>query len=104
MEVKENSCIDTSVCKSFVLSGLKEIVSQQIIVSSNPSHGFFTIRSTNTLHHVKIKLYDGKSGLIQNWEMPGLKEQEFHVEVTAGFYYLKIEASEGFKVLPVMFE
>lgn len=104
LEVNENSCVDTSNCLSFVLTGIKNVLTQQIIVSSNPSKGSFAISCTNSLQNVKITLFDAKGGIIKIWEMPSLREQDFHLEIFPGLYYLKIDAAEGFKILPLMFE
>ena len=104
VEVNENSCVDTSICNSFVLAGLKDILTQQIVLSSNPSSGYFSIKCANTLHNVNVSLFDTKGALIQKWEISSLQDQEFHVETTHGLFHLKIEASEGFKILPLMIE
>jgi hypothetical protein len=104
LEVKENSCVDTSGSIAFTLAGIKNLLTQQIVVSSNPSKGSFAIRSTNTLLNVKVSLYDTKGRIIKIWDMQSLQEQDFYLETSSGLYYLKIEASEGFKVLPLIFE
>lgn len=104
VEVKENNCVDTSGCVAFTLTGLKNLLAQEVVVSSNPSRGSFAIRCTNSLNNVKVTLIDAKGVIINLWEMPDLKDQEFQVSTSQGFYYLKIEAEEGFKVVPIMFE
>lgn len=104
LEVKENSCTDTSNCLPFTLTGIKTMLTQQIVVSSNPSRGSFALHCTNSLHHVKVTLYDIKGGIIKIWEMQGLQDQDFHLDTSPGLYYLKIESAEGFKILPLMFE
>jgi hypothetical protein len=102
VEVKEDNCTDTSTCFSFVLTGIKPILHNEQSITPNPSNGQFTLESSVTLHHVKIHLYDSEGSIKQIWEMDELSEEPFNVAISSGLYYLKIEASEGLKVIPLM--
>ncbi len=104
LEVKENGCVDTSNCFAFALAGLNHDLWQQITVSSNPGNGNFSIQSKNTIHNVKVSLMDRRGAIVHEWEMESLKEQALQAEVSEGLYYLKIESSEGFKILPMIFK
>ena len=104
VEVKENNCTDTSGCTAFQLVGIRELTGFGIVVKPNPSQGSFVLQSVYPLHMLKITLSNIQGRVVENWELPDLKEHAFETKINPGVYYLRIEAEEGNKVLPILFE
>jgi hypothetical protein len=104
VEVKENNCTDTSVCSAFQMVGIRDLKGFEIVVKPNPSNGNIVLQSLQPLHHVNITISDIQGRVVENWQMPDLKEHTFESKVNPGVYYLRIESEEGIKVLPILFE
>lgn len=104
ISVTENSCTDTSACINFAVNGLNEIPIHLLKLTPNPSNGAFVLNSLTPLHDVHITLINIHGQMGQSWLIPELKVQDFHVQVSAGVWYVKITAKEGQQVLPLVFE
>ena len=104
LEVKENQCIDTSSCIIFAINRLNAYKNSNLIVSPNPSKGFFTINANNPLHSVGVSIMNVKGQTIHSWELTELTRHEFSVKLSPGLWYVTVESLEGNQVIPMVFE
>lgn len=104
VSVTENNCVDTSDCVVFELNGIKQLQLNQIKIQPNPSRGLFALKSSLSLHQVKVKLVDIQGKTIKTWDIPVLNHQQFECKPSSGLYYIKVESSEGQNTWPIIFE
>lgn len=104
LEVKENQCIDTSSCIIFAINRLNAYKNFNLIVSPNPSKGFFTINANNPLHSVGVSIMNVKGQTIHSWALTELTRHEFNVKLSPGLWYVTVESLEGKQVIPMVFE
>lgn len=104
VEVKENNCTDTSGCTAFQLVGIKNFKGFDLMLSPNPNSGSFMLQSVYPLHQCNLEFTDMQGKVVQFWYVPDFKSHSFNFTVKPGLYYLRIEALEGVRVLPVVVE
>jgi len=104
VEVTENSCIDTSLCVTFAINGVKMLDKSTLNIAPNPSKGQFTINSLSLIHNAKVTVINAQGQLIQTWNFAELKQSKLNVQVAAGIYYLNIESTEGQYHTSIVFE
>ncbi len=95
VEIRDNSCTDTSNCINLVLGKIATMRELNAQFFPNPNHGEFTIATSETIHSVNIQIYDLQGRVLEEWELRDLSDVKFKTRLKAGLYLVKLSSAEG---------
>ncbi|HPH81799.1 MAG TPA: T9SS type A sorting domain-containing protein [Flavobacteriales bacterium] len=88
--LSQDGCVDTTMCYSFVLSGIEDIYSQNIGIFPNPGHEHFDILLQDKSNITELKLYDMQGRQINNHWIVNDSLSSFDFNGNPGFYILQV--------------
>lgn len=95
IELTENGCVDTSECVSVTNVGIAELSSgYHLTVYPNPNNGEFTIKLSQPMTQIQLKLYAINGQLITSEYVDFADTIEFQSKPVNGLYLLEITSKE----------
>lgn len=93
--ISDSNCIDTTVCKPFIIGTTNDYVSQQVSLSPNPAIDQILINSTFLIQQLVILNSQGQV-ILEEETTPSFQRTISISNWSNGVYYIKIKTSKGF--------
>lgn len=92
----KNGCIDTSSCFSYELNNLPDYWEGSVELWPNPTDGEFNIKFDREYVNIKIILRNLIGEIVQEKELVGGENFEFHIPGPSGLYFVEVFSKNEF--------